>query len=96
MSSTRLSGVEVLTTVKRGLSSHSPLPAVKVEGTPLPIIKAEVPPCPTGIGGRRRAEHGPLCGESATSLDETDSDIVSEVDDQYAHAKVRDKFQCYP
>jgi len=92
----QLDGRQVLTTVKRGLPSRSPLPAVKVEGTPLPIVKVEVPPYPTGIGNHPRAEHGPLCGQGVAGHAETDSDTVSEVDDQYTHAKVCDEYQCFP
>lgn len=91
---TLLSARWVLMAVKRGLSLHSPLPAVKVEGIPLPIVKVEVPPCPTGTGNHQKAEHGPLYGPGATGIDETDSGAVSEVDDQYAHVKVCDGFKC--
>lgn len=92
---TQLSGSLVLTAVKRGPSLHSHFPTVKLEGAPPPVVKVEVSPCHTGIGNYQQAEHGPLCGQSATALDETDSDAVSEVDDQYAHVKVCDRFRCY-
>jgi len=74
---------------------YSPHHAVKVEGTPLPIVKVEVPPYPTGLGNHQRAEQGSSCGQSATGFDETDSDVVSDMDDQYVHAKVCNWFQCH-
>lgn len=39
-------------------------------------------------------EDGPSHDQSATGFDETDSDVVSEADDQYTHAKVCNRF-CY-
>lgn len=70
-------------TPKRGLPSQSAFPTVKVEAAPLPIVKVEHSLCPsTDVG----VDH--LCGQSTAGLGETDSDVASEVDDQYGHAKV--------
>jgi len=79
-----------LTVIKRGTSSKSPLPTIKVEGTPLPIIKMEVPSHPTPSESHGQAESDPSYGQSTPECDGADSDTVSEVDEKYSHEKVCD------
>lgn len=70
--------------MKRGTPSQSRSSTAKAKRTPLPALKVEPP---TGS-----AESNPLFGQGATDCDETSSDAASELDDEYTHAKVCDRF----
>ena len=79
---------QALTATKRGIQSRPPLPAVKVEGTTLPTVKPEASPTPVDTGSNQRTGLNPSFRQGITGHDESDSDITSEVDEQYSHAKV--------
>lgn len=79
-----------LTALKGGNPSQPSLSTVKVEGAPFSVVKMEASPHPTNPGNYRRVELDPPCGRVVIGDNETDSDIASEVDDEYSHAKVCD------
>jgi len=79
-----------LTVLKRGNPSQSSLSTVKVESTPFSVVKMEASSHPINPGNYRRIELDPPCGQVVTGDNETDSDVTSEVDDEYSHAKVCD------
>jgi len=80
--------IQNLTAIKKGAPSRSSHSNVKVEGIPFPVVKMEASSHSVNPGNQRRAERDPSCGQVVTGDSGTDSDTVSEVDDEYSHAKV--------